>query len=170
MNIISQEIIKKFYEEYKSEDSYPIVLLLYFDDFLKYTKSPKKSGGIYLGVLNFSRSTVSQPLNIFTLSLILSKEECENLIKNFINEINELNETHSIKIVGGKFISVKCFLLIISSDKPQRYDSCSLKRNTTDMNCSRCENTIQENLIKRLEYENEIEENCISFNYRNVLK
>ena len=100
--------------------------MLYYDDFLKYTKSPKKAGGLYLVILELEGYLLSHPLNLFTLNLVSSIEEYNVVINKITDELIELNEVHLARLPNENQVKVECYLALFAADTPQRYNSSSI--------------------------------------------
>ncbi len=101
----------KYYLECLKDGTLPLVMIMYYDDFRKFTKLAGSSGGLYYTFANFHRDAISDTTNIFLGALVHRKDNVWNVIEKFVDQLVELYEPHIVyNGAMGKEIQVRTFL------------------------------------------------------------
>lgn len=123
-----------------SPENMPILkfyLDLYYDDFGTFRNTYHSLGGVYLQIGNMPRRLRKQLRNHFIVGLVPFGGEFKDFIKDFIKEVQQLEQGFVMNING-----IDCWvsgrLAMVTADLPQGNDISGVLRHNANLGCRSC--------------------------------
>lgn len=110
---------------------------LYYDDFGAFNKAYHKLGGIYVQIGNMGQDLRKKLRNHFLISFVPFGAEFDDVIKEFISDMKELQRGVLMPIKNGQ-VWVTAGLGMCTADLPQGNDLAGIKRHNADYGCRIC--------------------------------
>lgn len=123
----------------KQDGSVPLVLILYYDDFRKFSKLAGSAGALYYTFANYHRDYISETDHLYLGAIVHEDDDVWDVIDVFVNQLVKLHRPHVVYNRSvNKNIQVRTYLGMFLGDTPQRADFASLKRQTSNVPCVQC--------------------------------
>ena len=110
---------------------------MYYDDFGAFNKAYHKLGGIYVQIGNMGQDLQKKLRNYFLISFVPFGAEFDDVIKEFISDMKELQREVLMPIKNGQ-VWVTAGLGMCTADLPQGNNLAGIKRHNADYGCCIC--------------------------------
>ncbi len=131
---------QKYYLQCLSEGTVPLVMILYYDDFRKFSKSAGSAGALYYTFANFNRNFISDTSNIYLGAMVHQDDDLWAVIDDIVNQLINLYKPQLVFNGSVKqFIPIRTFLGMFLGDTPQRADFTCFKRQNSACPCVHCD-------------------------------
>ena len=129
------------YNQSMKQNSKPLILLVFIDDFRKFRSASGNLGGFYFTFLNFKKKNLSKTENIKLISL-LEKDSKKLQLKSAINELLEITKESNIYSIfnekSKKYENFKFYIGLLLMDTPERLKNLNVVGVKGNRNCSKC--------------------------------
>jgi hypothetical protein len=133
------DAFNEYYLLCRQEKTVPLVVILYYDDFRKFSKVAGSAGALYYTFANYHHDYISETSHIYLGALVHQDDDVWDVIDIVIDQLVKLYKPLRVfNRAVGKEIQVRTFLGMFLGDTPQRADFASLKRQNSSHPCVQC--------------------------------